>query len=141
MTPTTYLELLKTYKMLLGVEREKTLRLRAGYQRGVQKLLFTADEVLKMRQDLKEKQPRLQIMTQETDLLMQQIQRESEEVVEPKQAQIQEEETAANQMAKEAQAIKIDCDNDLGQALPILAKAQDALNTIKSSHINEIKVL
>jgi len=72
-TPTTYLELLKTYKMLLGVEREKTLRLRAGYQRGVQKLLFTADEVLKMRQDLKEKQPRLQIMTQETDLLMQQI--------------------------------------------------------------------
>ena len=58
-TPTTYLELLKTYKMLLGVEREKTLRLRAGYQRGVQKLLFTADEVLKMRQDLNEKQPRL----------------------------------------------------------------------------------
>ena len=61
--------------------------------------------------------------------------------MEPKQALVQEEETAANQMAKEAQAIKIECDNDLGQALPILAKAQDALNTIKSSHINEIKVL
>ena len=44
-TPTSYLELLRTYKMLLGTEREKTLRLRAGYQRGVQKLLSTAEEV------------------------------------------------------------------------------------------------
>jgi len=140
-TPTTYLELLKTYKMLLGVEREKTMRLRGDYEKGVQKLVFTADQVLKMRQDLNEKQPRLEHMTQETDLLMQQIERESTEVVEPKQAVIQEEETAANQMAKEAQAIKIECDNDLKQALPILAKAQDALNTIKSQHINEIKVL
>ena len=61
--------------------------------------------------------------------------------MEPKQAQIQEEEAVANQIAKEAQAMKVECDNDLGQALPILAKAQDALNTIKSQHINEIKVL
>ena len=140
-TPTSYLELLRTYKMLLGMEREKTLRLRAGYQRGVQKLLATAEEVQKMRQDLNEKQPRLEQMTVETDLLVLQIEKESTEVVEPKQAQIQEEEAVANQMAKEAQTIKVECDNDLGQALPILAKAQEALNTIKSQHINEIKVL
>jgi dynein heavy chain, axonemal len=69
-TPTSYLELLLTYKLLLGTEREKTLRLRAGYERGVQKLLFTAAEVQKMRQDLKEKQPRLVEATRETDLLM-----------------------------------------------------------------------
>ena len=140
-TPTSYLELLLTYKMLLGTEREKTLRLRAGYERGVQKLLFTADEVQKMRQDLNEKQPRLEQMTRETDLLMQQIERESTQVVAPKQAQIREEEATASKQAQEAQAIKVDCDSDLARALPILAKAQDALNTIKSSHINEIKVL
>jgi dynein heavy chain, axonemal len=69
-TPTSYLELLRTYKMLLGTEREKTLRLRAGYQRGVQKLLSTAEEVQKMRQDLNEKQPQLELMTVETDRLM-----------------------------------------------------------------------
>jgi phosphoribosyl-ATP pyrophosphohydrolase len=50
--------------------------------------LFTADEVLKMRQDLNEKQPRLEVMTEETDLLMKKIEEESREVVEPKQAQI-----------------------------------------------------
>jgi len=140
-TPTSYLELLLTYRLLLGSEREKTLRLRAGYERGVQKLLFTADEVQKMRQDLNEKQPRLVQMTEETDYLMEQIEKESTQVVAPKQAQIQQEEANANKQAQEAQAIKVDCDGELAQALPILAKAQAALNTIKSQHIGEIKVL
>ena len=54
-TPTSYLELLLIYKMLLDTEREKTLRLRASYQRGVAKLLATAGEVQKMTQDLNEK--------------------------------------------------------------------------------------
>ena len=40
-----------------------------------------------------------------------------------------------------AQEIKIDCENSLDKALPILKSAQDALNTIKAAHINEIKVL
>jgi dynein heavy chain len=140
-TPTSYLELLLTYKQLLGTEREKTLRLRASYERGVQKLLFTAEEVEKMREELNEKQPRLEQMTVETDLLMQQIEQESSQVVAPKQAQVQVEEAIANQQAREAEAIKADCDSDLAKALPLLAKAQDALNTIKSSHIGEIKVL
>lgn len=120
-TPTSFLELLLTYKQLLGTEREKTLRQRAGYERGVQKLLFTAAEVQKMRQDLNEKQPRLEVMTRETELLMQQIERESTLVVAPRQAQIEAEEASANQLAQEAQAIKTDCDKDLAQALPILA--------------------
>jgi len=38
-------------------------------------------------------------MTKETDLLMEQIERESREVVAPKQAQIQQEETIANKHA------------------------------------------
>jgi len=118
--------------MLLDTEREKTLRLRAGYDRGVEKLLATAAEVQKMTQELNEKQPRLEKMTVETDELMVQIEHESTQVVAPKQAQIEEEETNANKQAHEAQSIKTDCDNELAEALPILAKAQAALNTIKS---------
>ena len=101
-TPTSYLELLLTYKMLLGTEREKTLRLKAGYDRGVEKLLFTAEEVQNMREDLKEKQPRLAVMTEEADVLMQQIEKEQREVVGPKQAQIQQEEAVTAKQAAEA---------------------------------------
>ena len=69
-TPTSYLELLKAFKTILASEREKTLRSKNGYDQGVHKLLFTAEQVLKMRQDLKEKEPKLVKMTQETDVLM-----------------------------------------------------------------------
>jgi dynein heavy chain len=72
---------------------------------------------------------------------MVQIEKESTQVVAPKQEQIREEEAVANKQALEAQSIKDDCGNDLAEALPILAKAQAALNTIKPAHINEIKHL
>lgn len=41
----------------------------------------------------------------------------------------------------EAETIKIDCENNLQRALPILKQAQAALDTIKPKDINEIKVL
>jgi len=95
-TPTSYLELLQTYKMLLKKVRSKTTFLKLGYEKGIEKLLQTAEEVTKMQIDLNEKQPRLEEMTIETDALMVKIQKESKEVVEPKKIQIQEEEAIAN---------------------------------------------
>lgn len=59
MTPTSYLELILTYKELVKKTRQKTLTLKLGYDKGIEKLLFTAEEVTKMQQDLNEKQPRL----------------------------------------------------------------------------------
>lgn len=41
----------------------------------------------------------------------------------------------------EAENIKIDCENELQKALPILKQAQAALDTIKPKDINEIKAL
>ena len=87
-SPTSYLELLKVYKILLEEQRGKTSKIRTGYIRGVQKLISTRQQVLKMQQEVNEKQPKLEEMTEEADLLMQQIKQESAEVVEPKQAQI-----------------------------------------------------
>lgn len=37
--------------------------------------------------------------------------------------------------------MKIECENDLAKALPHLKAANQALNTIKAQHINEIKAL
>lgn len=58
-TPTSYLELILTYKSLLAKARQKTMSLKQGYDKGIEKLLFTAEEVYKMQQDLNEKQPKL----------------------------------------------------------------------------------
>ena len=69
-TPTSYLELILTYKELLMKSRQRILTLKLGYDKGIEKLLFTADEVQKMQIDLNEKQPKLAQMTIETDILM-----------------------------------------------------------------------
>ena len=58
--------------------------MKVGYERGIEKLVFTAEEVSKMQEDLNEKQPKLIQMTAETDELLAKIQKESDEVVEPK---------------------------------------------------------
>lgn len=72
---------------------------------------------------------------------MRELALKAENEVEPKKQQIAQEEENANAVAMRAQEIKIDCENSLDKALPILKSAQDALNTIKAAHINEIKVL
>jgi len=41
----------------------------------------------------------------------------------------------------EAELTKIECDNELLKALPILNQAMAALDTIKPKDINEIKAL
>lgn len=72
---------------------------------------------------------------------MLELKEKAENEVEPYKRQIQLEEEKANDVAMKAEEIKIDCENNLQKALPILKQANDALNTIKSSHINEIRVL
>jgi dynein heavy chain len=68
-TPTSYLELIQTYKELLRKQRTITLNQKLGYDKGIEKLLFTAEAVHVMQHDLNEKQPKLQQMTIETDIL------------------------------------------------------------------------
>jgi dynein heavy chain len=54
-TPTSYLELILTYMELLRRQRDLIMEQKTGYDKGIEKLLFTADEVSKMQDDLNEK--------------------------------------------------------------------------------------
>lgn len=80
-------------------------------------------------------------MTIETEELIQVIKKESEEVVEPKKRQIEQEEDIANKQAQVSHGIKVECDKELEKAMPLVKKAIAALNTIKPQHINELKAL
>ena len=54
----------------------------------------------------------------------------SEKEVLPKKRQIQVEEEIANTHAMKAEEMKIDCENNLQKAQPILKQAKKALDTI-----------
>ena len=59
------------------------------------------------------------------------IEKESKDVAEQEKI-VKADEAVANKQAKEARAIKDECDADLAEAIPILESALAALNTLTS---------
>merc|ERR1719506_3194102 len=73
--------------------------------------------------------------------MMEQVEKEKVEVVEPKKAIVSEEEAKAQKKADEANALKTECEADLGEAMPALHAAVQALDTLKKDDITFLKQL
>lgn len=59
-TPTSYLELLNTFKKLKAVRDEEMAMQIKRYEAGVDKIIVTESEVTKMQKQLEELQPKLE---------------------------------------------------------------------------------
>ncbi|KAJ3091162.1 Dynein heavy chain 7, axonemal [Quaeritorhiza haematococci] len=137
-TPTSYLELIRTFKTLLGLQRAAINKLKFRYTNGLEKLNFAQGAVSKMQVDLGELQPQLIKTKEETDLIMLQIERESKDAMESRKI-VQADEEVASKKAGEAKAIKDDCEAQLAEALPALEAALSALDTLKPADITVLK--
>ncbi|KAI9206289.1 dynein heavy chain and region D6 of dynein motor-domain-containing protein [Polychytrium aggregatum] len=137
-TPTSYLELIQTYKGLLGVKRKEVNGLKSRYEVGLDQLASAAQQVGSMQIELHDLQPQLIKTQKETDDIMLVIQRESIDV-EKKRALVKVDEEVANKKAGEAKAIKDQCDADLAEAIPALESAMEALDTLKPQDITVVK--
>ncbi|VEL13791.1 unnamed protein product [Protopolystoma xenopodis] len=133
-TPTSYLEMILTFKMLIARKRNELTTLRNRYLTGLEKLEFAASEVGKMQIELRDLQPQLIETSRETDLLLGQIEQDAGEV-EAKREVVAADQLVANQAAAAAQAIKDECEADLAEAMPILKDALASLDTLKQSVI------
>nr|KAJ3423148.1 Dynein heavy chain 7, axonemal [Polyrhizophydium stewartii] len=137
-TPTSYLELIRTFKSLLGLKRTAVSKLKFRYVNGLEKLNFAQGAVSKMQVDLGELQPQLIKTKHETDQIMVQIEKESKEVQATKTI-VQADEEVASKKASEAKAIKDDCEAQLAEAIPALESAVQALDTLKPADITVLK--
>ncbi|KAJ7385959.1 Dynein heavy chain 3, axonemal [Desmophyllum pertusum] len=137
-TPTSYLELIKTFKSLLDQKRFQILTLKTRYLKGLEKLDFASSQVSIMQQELKELQPELIETSKETEQLIKIIAGETLEVEDKKQV-VQADEATANKAAQEAQAIKDECEDQLAVAMPALNAAVSSLDTLKQQDISLVK--
>ncbi|CAD5122382.1 DgyrCDS10813 [Dimorphilus gyrociliatus] len=137
-TPTSYLELILTFKKLLGQKRNEIMTLKNRYLTGLEKLEFAASQVEVMQQELTDLQPELIKTSAETEKLMVKIEQDTVEV-EAKKEVVAADEAVANEAAAAAQAIKDDCESDLAEAIPALEAAISALNTLKPNDITVVK--
>ena len=66
-TPTSYLELINSFKRLLGVKRGEVAQQRDRYGNGYKQLILTEESVGKMRVELENLQPQLVVKSKEVD--------------------------------------------------------------------------
>nr|XP_029135329.1 dynein heavy chain 7, axonemal [Labrus bergylta] len=137
-TPTSYLELISTFKALLKTKRAKVMKMKRRYEVGLEKLESAADQVATMQVELEALQPQLRVASKEVDEMMVVIEHESVEVAKTEKV-VKEDEAVANEQAMAAKAIKDECDADLAVAMPILESALAALNTLTNQDITVVK--
>ncbi|XP_033109939.1 dynein heavy chain 3, axonemal-like isoform X2 [Anneissia japonica] len=137
-TPTSYLELIMTFKKLLHIKRTEIMNLKNRYLIGLEKLDFAASQVSVMQQELTDLQPELIKTSEETEKLMIKIEQDTVEV-EAKKELVGADEAVANEAAAASKAIKDECEGDLAKALPALEASIQALNTLKPSDITMVK--
>ncbi|XP_012645608.2 dynein axonemal heavy chain 3 [Microcebus murinus] len=137
-TPTSYLELILTFKTLLNSKRQEVDMMRYRYLAGLQKLDFASSQVAVMQKELTALQPQLIHTSEETDKMMVKIEEETREA-DAKKLLVQADEKEANAAAAIAQGIKIECEGDLAEAMPALEAALAALDTLNPADISLVK--
>ncbi|NXI39314.1 DYH7 protein, partial [Galbula dea] len=137
-TPTSYLELISTFKSLLAKKRTKVIKMKRRYEVGLEKLDSAASQVASMQTELEALQPQLREASEQVDEMMVVIEKESSEVAKTEEV-VKAEEAVANEQAMAAKAIKDECDADLAEAMPCLESALAALDTLTAQDITVVK--
>ncbi|XP_069698472.1 dynein axonemal heavy chain 7 [Periplaneta americana] len=139
-TPTSYLELINTFKELLSKKRGEVLTGKSRYEVGIEKLDSAAGQVSVMQEELVALQPQLVEAADQVQDMVAKVEKESADVAEVEKVVMADEEVA-NEQAADAQAIKDECDADLEEAMPILNAALAALNTLTPNDITIVKTM
>ncbi|KAG8459256.1 hypothetical protein KFE25_014101 [Diacronema lutheri] len=138
-TPTSYLELIQTFKSLLSAKRREVAQLRTRYDNGLKQLEEAGLAVNKMQDELTELKPQLVTAKAQTEEMQVVIDKEVRDVVEPKREVVQAEERATSQVAAQAKAMKDECEADLAEAIPALNASIAALDTLKKADIDLVR--
>ncbi|KAA8590936.1 hypothetical protein FQN60_001879 [Etheostoma spectabile] len=137
-TPTSYLELIAAFRLLLTQKRDTVMKAKQRYTDGLDKLAFAESQVGEMKKELVDLQPKLKQAKIDNNKMMKVIEVESVEV-EAKSKIVRVDEEAATIKADAAQALKNECESDLAEAIPALEAALSALDTLKPSDVTIVK--
>ncbi|CAF4573133.1 unnamed protein product [Rotaria sp. Silwood1] len=137
-TPTSYLELINLYLMMLNDKKKEIDNARARVERGLKKLEETNILVDDMQLELVALEPQLKKKSDETAKLMETLAIDQEKADEVRRV-VMEDEAVARVKAEETQAMKDDAQRDLNQALPAVEKANEAIGRLKKESIGEVR--
>ncbi|KAM7536598.1 hypothetical protein Aperf_G00000086397 [Anoplocephala perfoliata] len=138
-TPTSYLELLSTYRVMLDDRRNNLKAMQDKFKNGLNKIQETNDVVAHMEEELTALRPKLEQKQQDTEKLMNKLS-EDQEKADVVRHRVKDDEAEAKTKAMETQAIADDAQRDLDAALPALEAANKALDSLDKNDIAEVRV-
>ena len=139
-TPTSYLELLGTFQSLLQIKHSQLKGLRDRYDNGLEQLSLTRVKVTEMEAELTIAKPQLEIKKAQTEVLITQVSKKTEEA-EIERAKVAQEERQANEVASTAKSVKDQCDQKMAEAQPKLDAAKRAAEQIDENDLRLVKTL
>ena len=137
-TPTSYLELIGTYRRLLNEKRDEVQTMINRYEGGLAQIYEAEDSVEKMKTELIDLQPVLERTAVETEEIIKQVNLETVDADKVK-ASVAKDEAYAAEQAANAEAIKVECETELAAAIPVLESAIAALDTLTKEDITYMK--
>ncbi|KAH9281795.1 Dynein heavy chain 6, axonemal [Echinococcus granulosus] len=138
-TPTSYLELLSIYRVMLDERRSNLKIMQEKFKNGLNKIQETNDLVARMEEELTALRPKLEQKQKDTEKLMLKL-GEDQEKADVVRHKVKDDEADAKQKAMETQAIADDAQRDLDAAMPALEAANKALDALDKNDIAEIRV-
>lgn len=139
-TPTSYLEMIHTFKDLLQKKRTEIKNARTRYLTGIGQLETASKQVDVLKANLVELQPSLKLAAETVAKQLVQVQKD-QEGANLKREQVMVDEAAAIEQATVANAIKEECDIKLLEAIPKLNEANAALQTLTPQDITIVKTM
>ena len=137
-TPTSYLNLIKTFKQVLEKKRTDIGTIINKFKRGLEQLKNAQIEVAKLEIELTDLGPKLEQAQKDTNILLIDLEKQRKIVAEKsKEVEAEAKECAAK--AEVAGGIEADCKSELAKVEPILKRATKAVSELSSSDIDEIR--
>ena len=137
-TPTSYLDLIKTYIELLGKQKVIVPAKMSRYENGISRLAETNIMVDALKKKLIELMPVIDQKSKDTGEMVIDLEKQTEDAAEIEKTTAVEE-AAAKKIFDEVSGIKSDCEKVLSEAMPALKKALGALDTLDKGDIGEMK--
>ena len=137
-TPTSYLELVKSYRAMLGSKRKEVGAARDRLKNGTTKLDEAKIQVEEMSVELEKKKIIVGKAAKDCEELLVVIVSERR-AADEKQKVVEKDATRIAKEAASANAIAADCEEDLGRALPALEKAMIEVEKLDKAAITEVK--
>jgi dynein heavy chain len=137
-TPAKFFDALKAFDAVLAQQVNRLQETKGRYRHGVDVIDQTEESISAMQLALEVNAPKLALATQETEQILNTIDRDTA-LADAEREKVAVEEALANRIADEANKVKLECESSLSEVLPALEAAMDAVSSIDKRQLVEIR--